>query len=140
MRTSVWLLMLGFAFVVDGMAVSASEGQPHRFEKHVDEQSVSLIQLIANPEAFDGKRVVVGGFLVLRDEYEHSLFVDENAHRASLTANSVAADFDGSSTEIQARARQLDRRYVVVTGRFKAGATAFSGGKLEGIYGVVLIE
>lgn len=140
MWTSVRLLVIGLAFAVDGMAVSAAEGQSHRFEKHVDEQSISLIQLIANPEAFDGKRVVVGGFLVLRDEYEHSLFVDESAHQAGLTANSVAADFDESSAEIQARVRQLNRRYVVVTGRFKAGATAFSGGKLEEIYGVVPIE
>lgn len=49
MWTSIRLLVFGLAFALDGMAVSAAEGQSHRFEKHVDEQSISLIQLIAIP-------------------------------------------------------------------------------------------
>lgn len=140
MWTSIRLVALGLAFTLGGAALSASDSPLHRFEKHPDEESTSLIRLISNPQEFDGRRVVVGGFLVIRDEYEHSLFLDENAHRVGLFANSVAVDIDGSSSDLKSRAMQLDKRYVVVTGRFKAGPTAFSGGTLQEIYGLVPID
>lgn len=93
--------------------------------------------IVANPEAYDGKHVNVGGYLVLRDEYENSLSLDENSHRSGMWANSVAIDFQDSSAEIKERARHQDRKYVVVTGRFVAGSTAFSLGKLQDIYYLV---
>lgn len=140
MWTSVRLVAFGLAFTLGCAGLRASDSPLHRFEKHADEESTSLIRLIANPQELDGSRVVVGGFLVIRDEYEHSLFLDENAHRAGLFANSVAVDIDGSSSDLQSRAMQLDKRYVVITGRFKAGPTAFSSGTLERIYGIVPID
>ena len=90
MRSSMLLLVL----VIVGMAYAA----PPEIEKQPDEKYVSLIQLIANPEAFDGKNVSVGGYLTLRNEYEHALFFDENAHRSGMWANAVAVDLENSQS------------------------------------------
>lgn len=119
-----------FALVVAGIACAA----PPELEKRPDEKYVSLIQLIANPDAFDGRYVSVSGYLTLSDEYESSLFLDENSYSSGLSANSVAIDLESSKGEIQKRAKERDRKYVVVAGRFKAGPTAFSGGTLQGVY------
>lgn len=134
MRTLACLLLLGLTNAVSGGKLEVPEDQRWLLEKRQDEQSISLIRLIASPEAYDGKYVSVQGYLALSDDYEHSLFLDENAYRAGLTANTIAVDLDGSSPETRARARERDRQYVNIAGRFKAGSTAFSGGMLESIY------
>lgn len=107
---------------------------PPKIEKRSDEVNVSLIQLIANPAAFDGKNVSIGGYLTLRGEYENSLFLDENAYRSGMWANAIAVDLKSSKPAIKERAKQQDRKYVLVAGRFKAGPTAFSGGQLQEVY------
>jgi hypothetical protein len=116
------------------LATSAASAGPPELTKYADEQSISIIQLIANPDRFDGKRVEVGGYLELRDEYEHSLFLDKSSLQSGMSANSVAVDLETSPTVIMTRARQLNRSYVSLAGRFKAGSTAFSAGKLSEIY------
>ena len=32
------------------------------------------------------------------------------------------------------RAKEQDRKYVIIAGRFKAGPTAFTGGQLQEVY------
>ncbi len=134
MQSLACLLLFGLVSAVSGGKLEVPEDQRWLLEKRSDEQSISLIRLIANPEAFDGKYVSVQGYLTLSDDYEHSLFLDENAYRAGLTANTVAVDLDGSSEETKARARERNRQYVNIAGRFKAGPTSFSSGKLENVY------
>ncbi len=134
MQTLACLFLLGLANAVSGGKLEVSEDQRWLLEKRTNEQSISLIRLIANPEAFDAKYVVVQGYLVLSDDYEHSLFLDENAYRVGLTANTVAVDLADSSEGTKSRAKEKDRKYVIVAGRFKAGPTAFSGGRLEAVY------
>ncbi len=127
MRPSIFSLLV---LVAVGVACAA----PPEIEKRSDERYVSLIQLIANPSAFDGKNVSVGGYLMLRDEYENTLFLDENAHRSGMWANSIAIDLESSAPKMRQRANEQDKSYVLIAGRFKAGPTAFSGGQLEAIY------
>lgn len=134
MRSFACLLLLGITSAVSGGKLQVPEDQQWLLEKRTDEKSISLIRLIANPEAFDGQYVAVQGYLALSDDYEHSLFLDENAYRVGLTANTVAVDLDGSSVDIKARAKKRDRQYVNITGRFKAVPTSFSSGKLENVY------
>lgn len=127
MRASIF-----FSLVL--LATGAACAAPPEIEKRPDEQSISMIELIANPDKFEGKNVDVGGYLVLSDDYENSLFLDENAHRSGMSANAIAIDLEGSSPAIQKRAKELDQRYVFIAGRFKSGPTAFSGGQLQGVY------
>lgn len=128
MRSSVVLLLM---LVGHG---AESEAQPYPLVKRPDELNVSLIQLIANPGSFDGKYVYVGGYLELSEEYENSLFLDENSARSGMTANSIAVELNSASPEIQKRAKELDHTYVFVAGRLRVGNTAFSGATLEEIY------
>lgn len=107
---------------------------PPEIAKKQDQRSVSIIQLIANPDEFDGKNVDVGGYLEMNDEYEHTLFLDENAMRNGMSANSIAISFDAFSPALKKRAKELNHGYVIVAGRFKAGPTAFSWGELEEVY------
>ncbi len=120
--------------IMFALVVGAACAAPPELAKHPGEQSVSLIQLIANPRNFDGKDVEVGGYLELRNEYENSLFLDENAQQHGMSGNSIAIEFEKSPVALQKRAKGLTRTYVIVTGRFKAGPTAFSAGKLQGVY------
>ncbi|HEX7026050.1 MAG TPA: hypothetical protein VF268_02325, partial [Gammaproteobacteria bacterium] len=98
--------------------------------KRKDERYVSIIELIANPEKFDGQYVSVGGYLTLSREYEHSLFLDENSYLSGMAANSIAVSFASSAVSIQKKAEELDNRYVSIAGLFKAGTTVFSYGEL----------
>ena len=52
-------------------------------------KSVSMIELIANPEKFDGKRVIVSGFVHF--EFEgNALYFHEEDYRAGLRQNGIA--------------------------------------------------
>ena len=134
-------MQIAFSIILAGVAAIFGSGefevpvaQQWLLDKRADEQSISLIRLISTPESFDGKYVSVQGYLVLRDRYEHSLFLDENSYKEGQTANSIAIDLGGSSVEIVAHAKERDRQYVVVTARFSVGGSAFSEGRLEGVY------
>jgi len=134
MRIYRHVFAFGVLFFAFGVRALGAEVPAHWFEKHGDERNVSLIRLIADPPAFDGQRVVLQGYLVLRDEYENSLFIDENAYRAGLSSNSIAVDLEGGSPMITTRAQELDKRYVRIVGEFQVGPTAFSAGMLKAVY------
>lgn len=113
---------------------SACAGNVPEVVKRKNEQYVSIIELIANPEKFDGKYVSVGGYLALSREYENSLFLDDNSYLAGMAANSIAVSFDDSTTLLRKNAEELDKSYVSIAGLFKAGATVFSCGELQEVY------
>lgn len=81
---------------------------------------VSLVQLIATPERFEGKFVEVSGFLHLgfessalclhRDDCENRLY--ENSLWVSL------------SVEMQTQEKEINNRYVTLAGKF---TSAFKG-------------
>lgn len=130
MRSLIFVALAVFGIGAVFSAPSADD----ELHKRKDEKYVSLIQLIADPDKFNGSNVSVGGYLVLSREYEHSIYLDEDANRSGMTANSIAISFDSSSAAIQKRAKELDRKYVIIAGRFKAGNTIFSVGELEDVY------
>lgn len=125
------IVKLSLLFVLVAGAACAA---PPEIVKKSDQQSVSIIQLIANPSGFDGKNVDVGGYFEMSDEYEHTLFLDENSMRNGMSANSIAIPFAAFPPALKKRAEELNHRYVIVAGRFKAGPTAFSWGGLEEVY------
>ena len=118
------------------MAGAACATQPE-IAKRPDEISASLIQVIAWPEKFNEKYLVVGGYLEISSEIESSLFLDENSQMQGMTSNSIAVDLGGTEPALRARLKQLNGKYVFIAGSFKAGPTAFSDGTIGDIYRVI---
>jgi hypothetical protein len=75
--------------------------------------NASLIQLIATPERFDGKRVRVLGFAHLEFEGD-ALYLHREDMVAALAVNAVGLEID------RERSKALRNSYVIVEGRFKA--------------------
>jgi hypothetical protein len=79
--------------------------------------AVSLVQLIANPDQFEGKRVVVGGFLSL--EFEgHALYLHQDDFRVSNTSNAVALELPANWFTSVASIDCPNNRYVQLEGEF----------------------
>lgn len=92
---------------------------------------VSLIQLIATPEKFDGKLVTVEGLLGF-DEHP-VLWVHEEDAKHWLLANSVRIS---PSKEMQRDKETINLKYVAITGVFRAartGSESYEGGGISDI-------
>jgi hypothetical protein len=80
-------------------------------------QPVSVIQLIANPERYDGKRVSVMGFLELSREADILYFGREDYQNVILP-NGIWVDRGEQSCKERDK---LNLKYVKVGGVFRAG-------------------
>jgi hypothetical protein len=79
--------------------------------------SVSLIQLIANPEKYDGEQVEVIGFLRL--EFEgNRIYLHEVDYTHNIGENAVRI---GITKKQMKDLEDKNMHYVFVVGRFKAG-------------------
>lgn len=77
---------------------------------------VSLIQLIANPEKYDGKFVRVIGYLRL--EFEgNALYVHREDDEAALTKNAIWVD---ATSDMTNDPETFNRKYVLLEGIFDA--------------------
>lgn len=81
-----------------------------------DIQDVSLIQLIANPEQFNGKDVCVIGFLHLEFEGD-AVYSHRDDYEYSILKNSVSINL--SESQIHSW-RKLSGGYVIIQGRFNS--------------------
>lgn len=79
-------------------------------------EDVSILQLIATPEKFDGKMILVIGFLRLEHE-GNVLYLHEDDYKHGISKNGV---WIVTTDEIRKRAAQLNMRYVLVKGTFKS--------------------
>jgi len=77
---------------------------------------VSLIQLIAGPERFDGREVAVAGYCWVEPEEGTALYLHEEDHRYFATMNSVGLTFEQSLTN----AGGCHDRHVLIFGIFAA--------------------
>jgi len=93
---------------------------------------VSIIQLIATPKSFDGKRVIVVG--VPRIQFEgNCLFLHKEDYEASLAPNALWLSVPRDK---YAAWKALEGRYVTVHGTFNAehkGHLGVYGGALQDI-------
>jgi hypothetical protein len=91
-------------------ALSCGSGKS---ERPVD---VSLIQLIASPDKFDSRHVMVMGFARL--EFEgNALYLHEEDYKRGLTKNAVWVDVP---PDIRGRSKEYDMKYVLIVGTFSA--------------------
>ncbi|WP_395751049.1 hypothetical protein [Prosthecobacter sp.] len=84
-----------------------------------DSQSVSLIQLIANPKAYDGVRVRVIGFLNVEFEGD-AIYLHEDDFKHSITKNGLWVDASSIKPG-------LKQKYVLIEGTFDAKMTGHMG-------------
>jgi hypothetical protein len=96
---------------------------------------VSIIQLIANPEKFDGELVVAGGFLSVTGHRrpameESTLFLHREDAENLLLPNSIWLE---PTAEMKRNRKELNGMYVAVTGRFRAGSRGHYFGQPGGI-------
>jgi hypothetical protein len=112
------LIPLVALFVAIWLAPPASAEAPAYPEVPVD---VSLIRLIANPEAFDGKFVRTTGYLIIGFEVD-AVYPLEEHWKAGLILNSIRLKFG----EMEAP-KLLDKKYVIISGTFRAMSPGLSG-------------
>jgi hypothetical protein len=96
------------------------------------EIAVSLIQLIANPTAFDGKRVLVKGYVTLEFE-KQAIWLSELDAKHIITRNSIWLDVENP---VYANRAKIHTRYALVVGTFNAGRRGhlgLSAGAIENI-------
>lgn len=79
--------------------------------------NVSMIQLIANPQEFNGRTVRVTAFLRLEFEGD-ALYLHEEDFKKGIPQNGVAIDLSESQLRNFAK---LNNGYVLVEGIFNAG-------------------
>lgn len=80
-------------------------------------ESASLVALLANPERFDGRKLMVSGFLTLEHEGT-GLYLDRAAYDAGLSKNAVW--LDRPTWPEPEETRRLHRTYAEVVGTFDA--------------------
>ena len=93
--------------------------------KPCERYHLSLIELIAQPEKYDGKRVQVEGFAELRFE-ANALYVSRDAWENHLAKSAVWLEEPTNQTPGATKFR-WNRRYVTVAGTFSATDTGHMG-------------
>ena len=113
MKRTAALLTLFFG-LPSGFGLPADLNSP---QKPISPQpiDVSMIQLIATPERFEGKMVSVVGFLGI-DPEEARLYVSEEDYRQYIPGNGVWLD---ENKQMQKDIEQIDLHYVTLVGVFK---------------------
>ncbi len=89
-----------------------------------DSQDVSLIQLIANPEKYDGKQVRFIGFL--RIEFEgNAIYFHREDYERGLGRNAIWVDIPSDMKTSEKSA--TDKHYVICVGVFRASGHGHMG-------------
>ena len=102
------------------MAMSASIQRPVYGDKT---GPVSLIQLIATPEKYDGQLIEVIGFMHLAFENDE-LFVNKSDFENRISKNGVWIE---QNKNLIAHSTEVNDRYAIVVGTFSAGNRGHMG-------------
>ena len=113
-----WFRMPSLIAVAAAMAVVASAHLAGQQQKPV---RVSLVQLIATPERYDGKQVSVVGFLVFGFEGDW-LCLHKEDYDNGIDANGVRID---RTKDMSRDLEKLHRNYVQIVGVFRQEASPF---------------
>jgi hypothetical protein len=127
LRMVVFLSLVGTPLGVWAQSVDGGA----TIERKPIAQSVSLIELVAQPEKYNGKFVRVIGFCWLAFE-ESVLYFHEQDYSYSLSRNGVWLSLENSPVNLKG----LSGHYVLFEGIFSAtdrGHMSANGGSLSGI-------
>jgi hypothetical protein len=123
-------LLLTSVSVLLGLSVITSHSGSPQKPTIPQPASISMIQLIATPEKFDGKMVSVVGFLAIGTE-DARLYFSQEDYRHVIMDNGVWVDVN---KEINRNIEKLDLHYVTLVGVFKEKGLPlhFPGGTGDG--------
>ena len=117
MKRTLLALALGSLIVMQPSLIGQSYGKP-----------VSIIQLIAVPQKFNGRVISVNGLLTLG---EHPfLFMHEEDAKHMILANAVRIK---PSKDMEREEQSINQKYVTITGTFRAartGTESWEGGAI----------
>ena len=99
------------------------------------DRRVSMIELIATPERFDGHKVQVVGFLRLSPE-DSLLYFSEDDYLFTNSANSVYLDLD----DIAGQEYSLDAKWMFVEGTFENSPSGHLGLSSRFIHNITRFE
>lgn len=97
---------------------------------------VSIVNTIANPERFHGKRVILTGVLDFQGTSYRMLYLDHDSYEKKILKNGASLDFSYELSDDQLRAlKRLDGCFVEVYGIFNDynGVDDFYSGKMADI-------
>jgi hypothetical protein len=93
-------------------------------------KGVSIVQLVASPEKYDGKRVMFLGVLALENEGD-AVYLSHEDYSHGMPYNRVRIE---PNKVVNADCGEADGKYVVIVGVFSApGPTEDSTGRVAGI-------
>jgi hypothetical protein len=110
----------------------AASGLAHSIDRAAPPEDVSLVQLIANPDHFDGRAVTVIGFLNLEHESD-ALYLHSEDYEHQILKNALWIEVP---PDIMKHAGTVNLQYVIVTGVFDAhnkGYRSMASGSLDKI-------
>jgi len=131
--TGTPLVMLAVA----GALIAALAFAPAAQDRH--DMTVSLIQLIADSRSFDGRRVVVTGYVMLEVD-NTAVYLQETDAAYGIFRNALWLDVGLGDESHRAR---FHRRYVLIEGTFSArrrGHLDAFGGSIGSIGRFELVE
>lgn len=114
-------LLIGAALIALGFgAISARESSMETETNAQQPTRVSLVQLIANPNEYDGKFVRVIGFVSV--EFEGTaVYLHQEDFKYDITQNAIWLEMDFE------RNKKLNQRYVLIEGTFDADHNGHKG-------------
>jgi hypothetical protein len=124
---SIWLISLSLLDMAGQSLKAKSEDIVH----------ASMYELVASPGKFDGRRIVVTGFLFLGSR-STELFVHQEDEKHEILENGISVI---RIKQMQDKKAELNFKYVRITGTFKirdSGIPPFTGGVLTDIESCML--
>jgi hypothetical protein len=133
MKRILMFSLVVLSFLLSRTAFSQTAGYYPKGGADDGVEDVSMIQLIANPQAYDNKRVRITGYLHLEFEGD-VIYLHREDFDYVLTKNALWVNIPKDMTKEQMKA--VNNLYVICTGRFRAGMHGHMGmnsGELDDI-------
>ena len=124
MNRLIWLVLGFFLITPSYFAHAQSGGYYPKGGADLNVEDVSLIQLLANPQAYNNKRIRLVGFLHLEFEGNVLYFHSEDFQYA-LTKNGLWINVPKDMTQEQKKA--VNDQYVICTAQFVASMHGHMG-------------
>ncbi len=127
--------LAALAPIVLASVLAAAQMSGYNPSKSADQsaEEVSLVRLIANPQAYDGRKIRVIGFLNLEFEGD-AIYLHREDFEYGITENAFWVDVPQDMTVKQRT--ELNLRFVICEGRFVAsrhGHMGMFGGEITNI-------
>jgi hypothetical protein len=124
MRWAGFNILVLFLFVPSGVTAGQMPGYNSKPGYDVTVQDVSVLQLIANPQPYDGKRVRFIGFLRLEFEGD-AIYLHREDYQHQISQNALWINLPHDMTKQEQQA--VNMHYVICAGVFQASKHGHMG-------------